>query len=173
MPSLARKKYFVYSLSMDRPGKYVFYVGKGSGNRPYAHGIEARDFYPSLKCAVIRYLYAHNEPYHIRYVYDTDDEEEAYWREMKTIVKYPVGTLCNVFGSYRTPSHRIYVTPEGGGWWHGVLLNAKSEQLFEVARTTPTGVSRDLIIKHDEIVLPPYLEKIQYVRLKDIWKRYG
>jgi hypothetical protein len=62
---------------MDRFGTSVFYVGKGTGDRPYAHDGEARNHYLSLKCAVIRSLYAQGQPYWIYIVRETDDEEEA------------------------------------------------------------------------------------------------
>jgi hypothetical protein len=172
MPSLARKKFFVYELSMDRPGKYVFYVGKGSGKRPNDHGREAAGFSLSLKCAVIRYLYAHNDNYWINYVYDTDDEEEAYWYEMKTITLYPHGTLCNVFASYRPTSPYRMEMKEFNGWPRGFLVDAKTgKRIYESSRQYTNSILSDLAGEHDRIVLPPYLKKICYQSPAKVKKR--
>lgn len=163
MQILARKKYFVYTLALDNKGRHVFYVGKGSGQRPHDHANEAfRDVY-SLKCAVIRYLFDHKLTYWIHIAEETDDEDEAFWLEKKTITAYPYRSLVNVVhGSYKAPKLIPRVSPLFDALL-GTLTNASTGEIVsEIIERHPEHIEPRLIYAYDRLVVPPYFRHIRY-----------
>lgn len=84
------KRFYVYQLE-DTEGS-VFYVGKGTGDRPFSHIREAERGCWCSKCIAIRDA----EEVTIRFVYETDDELAAYKYEAALIDEYGVENLTNI-----------------------------------------------------------------------------
>src|ERR1039458_10244029 len=99
-------KYYVYELIDPRDLK-VFYVGKGKDKRMYTH-------VRSVKCGVVPHKNRHlfyrikqilNEGYDIIYkqIFFTDDNAEAYKKEVERIKEIGIKNLCNlVYSSPRS-----------------------------------------------------------------------
>ncbi len=160
MPSLSRKKYFVYLLGLDP--LHIFYVGKGSGNRPYMHAGEARANILTLKCAVIRFLRRNHRSYGVRIAHETDDETLAYWHEMKTITSYPPGSLTNLITGYRKPEYQLEVKADTGAFV-GYLIHTKTgEEVAYLSARFEETVQRRAAVAYDNLVLPSYFKTIGY-----------
>lgn len=94
-------KWYVYEL-LDPRDDSVFYVGKGSGNRIFAHEQEARKGVCSYKCNKIRHLWSLNLEIKRQYVAWFWDEKAAYEHESERINSYEhttnvVGGPCGRF----------------------------------------------------------------------------
>jgi hypothetical protein len=162
MPSLAQPKYFVYELSLDRARKYVFYVGKGCGNRPDHHRFDARANRLTLKSAVIRFLLRNKTTYWISFVYRTDDETQAYWHEMKCITAHAPGSLTNLITGYRKPEYRLDIVSSPGGL-QGYLIRTKTnEEVGYVTARSEQSINTKAARIYDRIVLRPYFKTIGY-----------
>lgn len=88
-------KWYVYEL-LDPRDDSVFYVGKGSGKRIYAHEAEARSGVCSYKCNKIRHLWSQNLQVKRQIVAYFWDEKAAYEHEAERIASYAYTT--NVIG---------------------------------------------------------------------------
>lgn len=93
------KQFFVYTLG--HPNGYIFYVGKGSGNRLQAHFTEARKGTCRCpKCLCIQKIWKEKLDVKIEYVFETDSEREALEQESEWIMaigrNHP---LCNWQGN--------------------------------------------------------------------------
>lgn len=75
--------YYVYILMY--PDRTPFYVGKGCGNRMYAHAAEARSAHQCRKCRAIREIWASGHDITYTIALETENEREAYRREMQLI----------------------------------------------------------------------------------------
>lgn len=92
-------KFYVYGL-IDSSTDTCFYVGKGSGNRMYAHEKRARNnrspFNPHLDRKIRKLLEQGTEIACVKF-YETDDEEEAFDLEERKIREIGIDTLCNLW----------------------------------------------------------------------------
>lgn len=93
--------YYVYELIDPRTGS-TFYVGKGTGNRMYAHAEETRRILKSgrmmkLSCKHKRILEIWDAGFEVIYhqPHHTDDEERAFQEESKLIKHYGLERLTN------------------------------------------------------------------------------
>lgn len=91
----ASGKYFVYEL-VDPRTDTVFYVGKGTGDRPLGHQREAKAGKPGIKCDRIREILAAGCDVHIRFPQYFADEAAALRCEASTIARYGLATLTNI-----------------------------------------------------------------------------
>lgn len=89
------QRFFVYDLIDPRCGS-IFYVGKGCGNRPSAHAVEAKAGKRSRKCQRIREILKEGCSVQIKVVARFDDENEAYSYEVERIAEIGLGNLTNV-----------------------------------------------------------------------------
>src|ERR1051325_8247770 len=80
------KRFYVYTLG--HPNGMIFYVGKGSGNRPQHHLCEARgrDCY-CAKCKIIRKIWKEHLEVEIECVFESDSEKEVRTYERDLIYK--------------------------------------------------------------------------------------
>lgn len=164
MQSVARPRYFVYILTLDRKGEYPFYVGKGCNRRPHVHGVEARNNALTVKRGVIRYLLECKKSYWIHEAHRTDDEDEAYWLEMQVITSYPRDSLCNVATRRRPIEYSMHVALQasGQGWVGHVEHNATKQEIGYAAHHQRGVLITSLVYQFDRHVVPPYFEKIGY-----------
>jgi hypothetical protein len=121
-------KYYVYELIDPRDLK-VFYVGKGKDKRMYTH-------VSSVKCGVVPHKNRHlfykikqilNEGYNVIYkqIFFTDDNDEAYKREIERIKEIGIENLCNLI--YSSPrSEESY--KEFGEKMMGHITTEKTKQ---------------------------------------------
>ena len=86
-------KFYVYELR-DETGK-VFYVGKGSGPRMYAHKGRAIGGEKSHRSAKIRQILARGGTVYPVTVFSTDDEQAAFAEECRLIAFYGRENLTN------------------------------------------------------------------------------
>jgi hypothetical protein len=86
-------KYYVYGLS--RPNGKVFYVGKGSRNRMYAHAREAKSGHKCHKCNVIRKIWRGKGEIAYCTYWAGNNEDEAFEQEQYWIAFYGLETLTN------------------------------------------------------------------------------
>jgi Uncharacterized protein conserved in bacteria len=96
-------KFYIYKLVDPRNGE-PFYIGKGQGNRMYAHEKQARTGVESRKCDLIRELIEGG--HEIVYAIDSrhSDETAAYAREKALVEQIGLKNLTNM-------------VPGGGGVW--------------------------------------------------------
>lgn len=89
------KRFVVYTLA--RPSGRIFYVGKGVLRRPQQHITEARmGECICRKCKIIREILKTGREVKIDYVFETDDEREAYNKETELIEQLSKTVhLCN------------------------------------------------------------------------------
>lgn len=112
-PIISPARYFVYILERPDPDGRPFYVGKGTGNRPYEHFSEARAGNCTCrKCIIIRGILRLRREPTITYAFRTDDEREAFKVELTTIktlgLRY---RLCNKNAPAPVPStHPLQMT---------------------------------------------------------------
>jgi len=93
MSSLPQKRFYVYTLT--DPQNHIFYVGKGTGDRIHQHETEARSVCACHKCCKIRKIWRAGEQIRKYYVFETDDEREAYQEEERLIQEIGMRNLCN------------------------------------------------------------------------------
>lgn len=85
VPVVPTKQYFVYALRRP-PNGYPFYVGKGTGNRPYEHLSEAaRSECHCRKCQIIQLIHKMRREVLITYEYETNDPHDALRHEQALI----------------------------------------------------------------------------------------
>ena len=87
--------FYVYHLIDPRDGE-VFYVGKGSGNRPESHTIEAKRGVSSMKCDRIRAILDSGSSVQADIVRRFEDEAEAYSFEAYEITRIGRENLTNI-----------------------------------------------------------------------------
>jgi hypothetical protein len=90
-------EFYVYILIDPRNDK-VFYVGKGKGNRMYEHkkdAINKRHHNKHLQNKILKIL---DEGLSIKYdkIFVTEKEEEAFTKEIETILYFGIDNLCNL-----------------------------------------------------------------------------
>lgn len=90
----ATKRFYVYTLA--RPDGRIFYVGKGTRTRINAHEAEARNGCSCHKCCVIRKIWQNGGEVRRKIVFYTNDELEAYRREVQVIAQIGLVNLANV-----------------------------------------------------------------------------
>lgn len=157
-------RYYVYALSLSEDGDHVFYVGKGTNQRANQHVQDAVNGELSPKCAVIRHVRRQGLDcwYHI--LFETDDEQHAYWHEMNAITSYPYGSLCNVMGGSISPIKVVLNPPRGLVIdWEGELYRRESDgrtTLIADMMGTREKVLRTLHPIYDAEVLPTYLSRL-------------
>lgn len=88
-------KWYVYELADPITG-LAFYIGKGSGNRMYAHQREAEKGVCSKKCNKIRSLISRHGKIDIRQVALFKEEQDAYDHETDVIAFYGLESLTNI-----------------------------------------------------------------------------
>jgi hypothetical protein len=99
-------QYYVYQLIDPRNSK-PFYVGKGKGERMYAHEREAEGKSQHPKCKVIRDIKSLGYVIEYKIVKRFDDEEEAYLYEAQVILETGLENLTNLLPGGRVkPSKR-------------------------------------------------------------------
>lgn len=100
------ERYFVYELVDPRDGS-IFYVGKGSKDRPDQHVRQALKGKRSRKCDRIREILAAERAVQHNIVRRFADEAEAYAYEIERIAELGLANLTNVlpggWGSYSKP----------------------------------------------------------------------
>lgn len=95
--------YYVYTLS-DPRNDAVFYVGKGTGNRPQVHAVEASQGCECKKCQRMREIWSGGVDIRVDYVYETEFERDALIYEKQLIAEIGLKNLCNVYpGGISTP----------------------------------------------------------------------
>ena len=164
------KKYYVYVLSMSADGDQAFYVGKGTKKRYANHGSEAKLGECSPKCAVIRYLFRNLGWYYHGFAFETDDENEALWYEMKTITSYPYGTLCNAAGR---PHYPVKVEPLhfNGVCWRGQveytpIKGGFADELFIANEASRERAARLMSNEYDRGMLPYFWKYSKYSKVR-------
>lgn len=110
MSSVPQAKFYVYILA--RPDGTPFYVGKGTGNRVYAHETEARRGCLCHKCNVIRKIWRGGGELQRYTVFTTNNEREAFQVERETIAQFERKNLCNKSDGGEGPSGRFVSTAE-------------------------------------------------------------
>lgn len=105
-PIIPSKRYFVYALA--HPNGRIFYIGKGTKQRPQAHLKEARKGHCICpKCRVIHGIWKERLEVVISYIFQTDDEGEAYEAERRAIYEHRRNyQLCNVESNRRNQKPR-------------------------------------------------------------------
>jgi hypothetical protein len=116
-------RFYVYTLI--GPDGAVFYVGKGQGKRMYQHRGEAKNGHSCHKCNKIRKLWREGADYTELVVFQTDDEQEAFTKEIELIASTP--NLCNVTTGGEGGSVRPEVRQERGARWQ-VAISQYDEQ---------------------------------------------
>lgn len=96
-------KFYVYTLSHDG---WVFYVGKGSGQRMDSHRYLAEKGANLKLYDFIRELWAEGGDYEAARVFETDDEEEALTHEQRLIDEYGIDNLLNASPNNTGPRKR-------------------------------------------------------------------
>ncbi len=89
--------YYVYEL-IDPRDNEPFYVGKGKGNRMYAHECDARRGKPGPKCDRIRDILGSGHSVKANILKYFEDEVAAYAHEKHVIKSYGFDTLTNLNG---------------------------------------------------------------------------
>lgn len=87
---------YTYAYPVDMGGA-IFYAGKGTGTRMFAHEMEARGGCQCAKCDIIRSIWTSGKTAQKSIVFETFVEAEAYQHESELITKY-AATLTNVLG---------------------------------------------------------------------------
>jgi hypothetical protein len=90
---LGAGRFYVYLLC--RPDGTPFYVGKGTGRRLLRHEIEARGACACHRCRTIRCIWADGAVVERRVVCWTDDEGQAFAREIALIASIGRANLTN------------------------------------------------------------------------------
>jgi hypothetical protein len=85
-------RYYVYALAY--PDERIFYVGKGQGNRIDKHEMEARQGVQSVKCDIIRGIWAEGKEVVKRKLAFFDSENDALRHEISLISS--LGGLSNI-----------------------------------------------------------------------------
>jgi hypothetical protein len=128
--------YYVYTLAYPaKMGGKVFYVGKGSKSRVKNHMAEARKGVQSVKCDIIRQIWARDGQVVERKVAWFDTEKEAYEHEKSLIISLGIENLANL------------ATGQGGK-----RVGAGRKARPHIYRQTSVDVREDLAILLD--VLP-------------------
>lgn len=102
-------KFYVYTLTYDG---WVFYVGKGSGQRMDSHRYLAEKGANLKLYDFIRELWAEGGDYEAVKVFETDDEEEALTYEQGLIEEYGVDRLINASPDRTGPRKRDNAAPQ-------------------------------------------------------------
>lgn len=85
-----------YTYIYAYPDGEVFYVGKGSGTRLFAHEKEAKTGCECHKCGIIRSIWQSGKTVQKRIVFETFDASEALENERYLITQYRGPKLTNV-----------------------------------------------------------------------------
>lgn len=85
--------YYVYALA--RPDGRIFYIGKGSKRRVFAHDGEARSGHKCHKCSIIRKAWRQGQDIQRYMLLTTKDEREAFAYEREMIALHGRNNLCN------------------------------------------------------------------------------
>lgn len=106
------KQFYVYTLS--KPDGSVFYIGKGKGLRIGDHEREARRGHICYKCNTIRKIWSEGGAIIKKIVFETDNEQDAFAKEIELIEAHDTSTLCNMTlgGEGRTLSLPIQLERE-------------------------------------------------------------
>jgi hypothetical protein len=97
MSTIPHHRFYVYALA--RPFKKdwkVFYIGKGTKRRVFAHEDEARRGYKSHRHNIIRKVWREGAEIQRYILFTTDDEQEAYEYEKDMIAFYGRENLANL-----------------------------------------------------------------------------
>ena len=138
-PERLTKAYYVYIL-VDPLGDVPIYVGKGSGDRPLAHGWEARGGCECRKCIAIRAVWEAGRDVRVDYVFESDSEPRALAREKDVVLKIGLRNLTNVVAGhapwYKMPPCR--------------KRQIEEERKAEALREQSKAESRELHREHEE-----------------------
>lgn len=171
-PRISEFPYFVYGLLF--PDGRIFYIGKGTDDRPYNHIGEARSGHLCLKCAVIRQILAQGHDISCVVLFETSDSDLALWCEMRAITSLPYGALCNANGGSR--SHLVQVTQSSEYIWDAEVFQLQGTKQGRriIAETDETRIACQLRAApyYDALVLPGYLERVIYHAdaVEDLWE---
>jgi hypothetical protein len=98
-------QYYVYQLIDPRNSK-PFYVGKGKGERMYAHEREAEGKSHHPKCKVIREIKSLGYVIEYKIIKRFEDEEEAYLYEAQVILNIGLENLTNLMHGGNTKPYK-------------------------------------------------------------------
>jgi len=125
--------FYVYALARPvKKGYQIFYIGKGTKRRVFAHDGEARKGCKCHKCNVIRKVWREGGEIQRYILLTTESEQEAFEYEKEMIALHGRGNLCN--------------QTDGGEGVHGRIippdeLKYRSDQVRK-ARGTPEARKR-------------------------------
>lgn len=89
-------QYYVYALARPTKGEWaVFYIGKGSKRRVFAHENEARSGCKCHKCNIIRKVWKEGSDIQRYILLTTESEQEAFEYEREMIALHGRDNLCN------------------------------------------------------------------------------
>lgn len=137
-------KFFVYELR--RPNGEPFYVGKGTGYRPWAHIRDARsgqDIRNPHKNNIIRKIEREGGVVEIAFVFESDDEDEAYAREALLIAAHRAAgiELANLTAGGSRTTFSDETRAKLSAMRKG---KPRSEKTKENIRAAKTGVKKSL-----------------------------
>lgn len=120
------KTWYVYTYADPDTG-IIFYVGKGTRARMFAHEMEARCGCSCLKCETIRSIWTIGKTPLKAIVFETFNEKEAYQHESDLIIKY-AKTLVNIVGVPEDPKKEVkeQIAP-----WYDEEIQRESKSEFE------------------------------------------
>jgi hypothetical protein len=121
------KKYYVYQL-IDPRTNTVFYIGKGSGDRAYAHTKFKDGNNNPYKDRIIKKILDNNLNVIVEFIHTDIDEDTAYILEEQEIKRIGINNLSNIVENAIPPSKK--------GWHPSKkTLEKRSKSLKGIVRT--------------------------------------
>jgi hypothetical protein len=100
--------FYVYALARPIKKEYqIFYIGKGTKRRVFAHEADARGGHNCHKCNAIRKVWREGGEIQRYILLTTEDEQEAFDYEKEMIALHGRGNLCNQTDGGEGPSGRV------------------------------------------------------------------
>jgi hypothetical protein len=124
-------QYYVYALARPTKGEWaVFYIGKGSKRRVFAHESEARSGHRCHKCNIIRKVWRNGGEIQRYILLTTESEQEAFDYEVAMIELHGRKNLAN-----RTAGG------EGGGMFGRIVSEETRGRMSMAQKGKPRGTT--------------------------------